>query len=322
MPCVRRSPDLKAVLLMTALCLVWGMQQAAIKLAAVDISPVLQVALRSGLAALLVGLYARIGRQQEPWLARISPAAMLGVGVLFATEFLFMALGLKLTSAAHMAVLIYTAPLFAALGLQFLLPEERLNGVQWCGVLAAFAGVAIAIAWPDASRPDTAQPWQQRLLGDLFGLGAGLAWGLTTVLIRSSRLSDAPATQTLFYQLTGAFVLLLPLALMLEPPRFTATTLSLGSLLFQGVIVSFVSYLAWFVLLRRYLAARLGVLVFMTPLFGIAASVVVLHEHAGAPFLAGSALALLGLLVVTSQGRTRPAPAATGASPCRPRARR
>ena len=44
-------------------------------------------------------------------------------------------------------------------------------------------------------------------------LGRLAAWGLTTVLIRSSRLSDAPATQTLLYQLAGAFVLLLPLSL-------------------------------------------------------------------------------------------------------------
>ncbi len=50
----RKNADLRASAIMTVLCIIWGVQQVAIKGVAEEISPVLQVALRSGIAALLV----------------------------------------------------------------------------------------------------------------------------------------------------------------------------------------------------------------------------------------------------------------------------
>jgi len=44
------------------------------------------------------------------------------------------------TTAAHTIVFLYTAPIFTALGLQFL-PEERLSRRQWAGIGVAFLGI-------------------------------------------------------------------------------------------------------------------------------------------------------------------------------------
>jgi drug/metabolite transporter (DMT)-like permease len=49
------------------------------------------------------------------------------------------------------------------------------------------------------------------------------------------------------------------------------------------VIVAFLSYLTWYALLRHYSAARLGVLSFMTPMFGVAAGVAVLGTSSTPP---------------------------------------
>jgi drug/metabolite transporter (DMT)-like permease len=276
----------------------WGMQQAAIKLAAPDVSPMLQVALRSGIAALLVLLYARFFSRGR-WQKGTSLFAMSAVGLLFAFEFLFMAQGLKLTTTAHMAVLIYTAPLFAALGLHFAVKEERLGARQWSGVGLAFAGIAISFLGPDHGPTASIGSAREMLIGDLMGLGAGLAWGMTTVVIRTTSLSEAPAAQTLFYQLGGAFLALFPLALLMGDTHFTFTAMSITSLAFQALIVSFASYLLWFILLRRYYAAKLGVLVFMTPIFGVLIGVAMLKEQPGTAFFAGSIVTLAGLLLVT-----------------------
>ena len=54
--------------LMVLLCAIWGCQQVAIKLAAADIAPLLQVALRSGIAALLVGALMLWQRDWQGWL--------------------------------------------------------------------------------------------------------------------------------------------------------------------------------------------------------------------------------------------------------------
>jgi hypothetical protein len=72
-----------------------------------------------------------------------------------------------------------------------------------------------------------------------------------------------------------------------------------GSLLFQSLVVSFASYLAWFWLLRHYWASRLGVFSFMTPLFGIAFGVWLLDEPLEASFLIGAILVLAGVTLVS-----------------------
>ena len=50
----RQALDAKASFLMLGLCIILGLQQVVLKLAATDISPIMQIALRSGLSALLV----------------------------------------------------------------------------------------------------------------------------------------------------------------------------------------------------------------------------------------------------------------------------
>lgn len=52
----RKQVDAYATLVMTSLCVIWGIQQVAIKGVADEISPVLQVAIRSGVAAGLICL--------------------------------------------------------------------------------------------------------------------------------------------------------------------------------------------------------------------------------------------------------------------------
>lgn len=300
---MRKHVDGAAVAIMVTLCLMWATQQVAIKAVAGDVTPMLQVALRSGGAAALVWLVNRFVLR-ERWLSGIALRSGLVVGALFALEFLFVAEGLRWTSASHIAVLLYTAPMFAAIGLHLKLPDERLGGIQWGGIGLAFVGIAIAFLGP-VMMGGGAVPGPDWMLGDFMGLCGGAAWGMTTVAVRTTRLSEAPATQTLFCQLACAFVLLLPVAFITGQTAFHLTPFALASLGFQTVVVTFASYLVWFWMLRRYYAARLGVLSFMTPLFGVALGVVLLHERVDAAFLGGAALVLAGLLIVNGQAVVR-----------------
>ncbi|WP_027897473.1 DMT family transporter [Zestomonas thermotolerans] len=296
----RKGADSFLFQAMLFLCAIWGMQQVAIKLAAADIAPVMQVALRSGIAAVLVGglmCWRRIG---SGWLAPTWRAGLLA-GVLFALEFFFVARGLHYTSASHLSVFLYTAPIFSALGLHLLLPSERLKPLQWLGIGVCFGGVAMAFGGGGWDELDS-----RMLLGDALGLLAGVSWGATTVVVRGSRLSEAPPTLTLFYQLLVGFVLLLGYAIAVGqhwPLRWTPV--SIGSLLLQGVLVSFFSFLAWFWLLRRYLASNLAVFSFMTPMFGVSFGVLILDEPLSLDFLIGAALVLLGISLVSSHAWLR-----------------
>ncbi|CAI0771275.1 MAG: DMT family transporter [Serratia liquefaciens] len=289
----RNNIDGKAGAAMVMICAIWGLQQVAIKAAEPDISAVLQIAIRSGIAALAVYLLARF--KGEKFL--LDPRTLLagfGVGLSFALEFFFVSEGLRYTSASHMAVFLYTAPLFSAIGLHFFIRHERLSAVQWAGIAIAFGGVVLAISAMGESSGGVNQ-----LRGDIYGLLAGLSWGGSTILIRTTGLANCSSKQTLLFQLTGACIVLSLLAMTMQDVHFTLSSVAWSSLVFQTVIVSFISYLIWFSLLRHYQASSLGILTFMTPIFGILAGVVILGEPLQIEFVLGSVLIVLGLIVVS-----------------------
>ncbi|WP_148053286.1 DMT family transporter, partial [Pseudomonas frederiksbergensis] len=98
-----------------------------------------------------------------------------------------------------------------------------------------------------------------------------------------------PVTLTLFYQLIVGFVGLVLIAMLSgQVTHVSLPTVAEASVLFQGLVVSFFSYLTWFWLLRRYLAANLAVFSFMTPLFGVTFGAVLLGEDLSLNFVIGA----------------------------------
>ena len=294
----RKPLDGQAAGIMLVLCMIWGLQQVALKAGAADVAPLLQIALRSGVAAVLVALLMR-ARGERLYVADGSWRPGLVAGLLFAFEFLLAGEALRHTSAAHTAVFLYTAPIFAALGLHWKLPAERLAPLQWLGIGLALGGIVLAFVGGEHA---SGEAKANSLWGDFLALVAGAAWGATTVVIRCSSLASAPATRTVLYQLVAAFVLLVPAVIALGQAEFNPTPFAWGNLVFQSLIVSFASYLAWFRLLRHYLASRLGVFSFMTPLFGVAFGAWLLGETIEPNFLAGAGLVLAGVVLVSGHG--------------------
>ncbi|SAI40170.1 integral membrane protein [Bordetella ansorpii] len=297
-PATRRPLDTTATGIMLLLCVCWAFQQVAIKLVAADITPTLQIGLRSVFAAVVLGIV--VLRREGLGLLRDGtlPAGLL-VGLLFAAEFLLIALALRFTTASHVAVFLYTAPIFTALGLHLRLPEERLLPLQWVGVLLAFVGIAVAFL----GKRDVALPSApDMLLGDFLALLAGLSWGATTVALRGSALSEAPPTKTLFYQMAVAAGLLTAWHAASGDPAPVWSAPAVASMAFQTLGVALASLLTWFWLLRRYLATRLSVLSFATPLFGVTFGVLILHEPIAPGFALGALLVLGGILLVSGAG--------------------
>ena len=276
---------------MLLLAALWGFQQAAIKLVAPDISLVMQAAIRSAGATVLVLAWASY--RGIPLFARDGTLrAGIAAGLLFGAEFAFIYGGLAYTNVSRMTVFVYLAPPLTALGLHFFVRGERLAPLQWLGVFAAFAGLVLAFSEGLSSERAT---W----VGDLCGLLAAALWAATTVLIRMTRLAAAEPAKTLFYQLAVSAAFLLPASVLMGEAGVVALTpLAVASLVYQTVAVAFASYLAWFWLLSRYLAARLSVMSFLTPLFGVLSGVVFLSESLSARFLFAALLVAGGIALV------------------------
>lgn len=297
----RIAPGPAAFAVMVLLCAIWGMQQVAIKLTLPGISPVLQVGLRSAGAALLVFAWARL---RGLALFTIDETLRPGVlaGTLFALEFVCIFAGLEYTTASRMVVFLYTAPCFTVLGLHWFVAGERIGLRHGSGIALAFAGIVAAFSesfW----RAATAE-FPDMWIGDALGVLGAILWAATTVVIRGSSLARVAAARVLLYQLAVSAAIALPLSWLMGEPGITAPTPSvLLAMGYQTVIVAFASYLTWFWLLTRFLASRLMVFSFLTPLFGVLFGVLLLGERLSTRFGLAALLVVAGILLVNAPAR-------------------
>ena len=294
--------DAFAVTTMVVLCMMWGFNQVTIKWAAEGISLVMQAAMRSGIAAVLLFFWMRL--RGIPLFNHDGTlgCGLLG-GLLFAAEFGFIHAGLNYTTASRMIVFIYLTPCFTALGLTWFIPGERLRPLQWAGIVLAFAGIFTAFGEGFFGARGSTAPGNAfgTAPGDACGIVAALLWAATIVVMRTTKLSVTHPAKTLFYQLGFAALSLPFVSLALGEPGIVPGHLTgkvIASMAFQGVLVAFASYLTWFWLLSKYLNARLSVFSFMTPLFGVAFGMLFLADPVSPAFIGAALLVGAGIALV------------------------
>jgi drug/metabolite transporter (DMT)-like permease len=291
-----RPLDALAATIMLVLCLSWGFNQVAVKLALPEIPPFLQAAIRSAGGALIVTAFAR-WRGVALFQSDRTLRAGLVAGALFGIEFLLIYRGLVWTSAGRAVLFLYMAPFFVALGARFFLPGERLGFWQWLGLALSFAGVALALGVPAPA----ADAWA--LIGDVMMIAAAALWAATTLVIKASALNRAPHEKILLYQLVVSTPILAFAALLFgERMQALPSAVPLALLAYQTIWISSVTYVAWFALIVRYSASRLSAFTFLTPLFGVAAGHLVLGEPITPAFAAAAALVAAGLVLVNRRG--------------------
>jgi drug/metabolite transporter (DMT)-like permease len=294
-----RPLDAAAIVLVVLLCLTWGFNQVATKLAMPDIPPLIQAAIRSAGGTVMVIAWA-LWRREPLWRRDGTLVPGLITGILFGLEFLCIFRGLVWTTAVRAVLFIYLTPFFVVIGARWFLPGDRFDVSQWLGLLLSFAGMVIAFGLPTPS----ADPSQ--IIGDIMMVVAAILWASTTLVMKGSRLQQAPFAKTLLYQLVISIPILVAGALVFgEHLAPHVSALAIGSVIYQTIWVAGVTFLAWFSLVQRYSASRLSAFTFLTPLFGVVGGHLVLGE----PLSIGFGIAVLfvagGLVLVN-----RPRPAA------------
>jgi drug/metabolite transporter (DMT)-like permease len=289
---VSRPLDAAAAALAVVLCLSWGFNQVAVKLALPDVPPLIQAAFRSTFGALTV---VAIARWRGIRLMDSDGTLVAGVvaGLLFGLEFLLIYRGLLFTTASRASLFLYIAPFVVVIGSRWFLPDDRFDRRQWIGVLLSFAGMVVAFGVPTPGGD------ARELIGDCMLILAGIAWGATTLVVKASRLATASFEKTLLYQLIVSAPLLAFAAEALgERVTHAPAAIAVGSLMFQSFWTAGFTFLAWFALIQRYSASRLSVFTFLTPLFGVAAGHLMLGEPLTGAFAVAVLLVISGLVLV------------------------
>jgi len=295
-PSAGRSLSPGAVALMLMLCLSWGFNQIAVKLALPDIPPLLQATIRSA-GALPVLLIIGSLRGVKFFERDGTLGAGLLAGLLFGLEFVLIFRGLLLTSASRAVVFLYTAPFFVALG-SYQVLGERLSGVQWGGLALSFLGVALAIGVPQADVDANV------LLGDLMIVGGGAVWAATTLVAKGTRLRFAAPEKALGYQVALS-IPMLGAAAWLSGETLTRLPgpLALSLMAYQAIWVVGTTFTLWFALVKTYSASKLSAFTFITPLFGVVASYFIMHDTLTPVFGAAALFVIAGLFLVNRPSR-------------------
>jgi drug/metabolite transporter (DMT)-like permease len=280
-----------AIALMLMLCVSWGFNQLAVKLALPDVPPMLQALIRSS-GALPVMLI--VGRLRGVKFFERDGTLLPGViaGLMFGCEFVLIFTGLVFTSASRASVFLYTAPFFVALGShQFL--GERLSTVQWSGLALSFAGVALAIGVPQPNVD------AKVLLGDLMVVGGGALWAATTLVAKGTQLRKAAPEKALGYQVAIS-IPILGFAAWIAGERIehVPSALSISLLAYQAVWVVGCTFVIWFAMVKTYSASKLSAFTFVTPLFGVVAAYFIMHDTLTPVFGVAALLVIAGLYLV------------------------
>lgn len=279
------------------LTLVWGTTWAVIRVGLAGIPPFTGVALRFALAGgLLLALAPRFGvrfgrsrRELGLWVTNALLSFCVSYSVVYWSE--------QYVPSGLTAVLFATNPLFVAAIAHFALPGERLAPRAAAGLLLGFAGVAVIFSD------------DLRLLGGervreaaLVMLVSPAAAAVASVAIKRWGRGIHPLSLAAVPMLICAVVMAPVAAIAERGVPVVLDARSVAALVYLALLGSALSFSVYYWLLARVSATRASLISYLIPIVAVAIGSVVLGEPLRGRLVAGSALVLAGVVVVT---RTR-----------------
>jgi drug/metabolite transporter (DMT)-like permease len=284
--------DLKGIVTIIIVTLIWAFNYTAVKYSNEGISPVFASALRSIIAAICGVIYC-MRRGEKLFHTDIMLFHGVIVGVLFGLEFACIYFGLLYTDAGRSVVFVYLSPFVVTLGAHFFLRGDRLTFLKVLGLVLAFAGIFFVFQ----GKPKAAK--STMIFGDILQIAAAFFWGATTIYIKKFMAEKIHPINTFLYQLVFSIPILLIVSLILESRWIYRIDLTIvASMFYQSVINAFISLVIWFRLIHEYSVSRLTAFTFFTPIFGVLFGIALLGEEFTNSLMVGLPLVCLGIFIV------------------------
>ncbi len=293
-------PRGRALLLLGAVALIWGLTWPVNKAMLQEMPPLLMLTWRSVIATIvLFAMALPRGRLTLP--PREDMPVLLSITVLHMVGFTVLAfVGLSFVSTGRSVVLSYTTPLWVMPGAALFL-KEKLSKRRALGVGVGLTGLVVlfnplALDWSDRTA----------VLGNLALLGAAFLWAGSILHIRGHVWRSTPF-QLIPWEALLATVLLAALAFVFGELRWVEWHLSLILLmLFSAVIGNALSFWAIATAGRGLSALTISLGLLMTPLVSIVTATLALGEPLTLTLILAAGLILGGVALGTT-GEKSPA---------------
>lgn len=282
---------LKAGSLAILMAVLWGGNNIAIKFGLAGVSPFALAGIRFIIGSFIVLVWV--------FLTKVSVRLEIGewrklakLGFIFVAQICLLNWGVYHTLAGRSTVFISTHPFFIALFAHLLIPGDRLSKSKIIGMAFSFLGVVLVFAESIAIKEF------RYLIGDVTVLTSGLLLGFRLVYVKRLTQRIHPA-KLLIWQAVFSIPTFFILSFIFENhiPYQLTTGVVLG-ILYQGVVIAGFAFIIYTRLLQRYIASRVGVFHFLTPVFGVLFSNLLLGEELSFGLIASMILVGAGITIV------------------------
>ena len=285
----------RAVFVLAILGCIWGASFLFIKVIVEETSPFTLVAGRLSLGALPMLFIVALRRPAVVARRSIIPKTAVLAVFASALPFLMISWGEQHIDSGIAAVLNSTSPLWTALLGAVFLPHERLGGRALAGIAIGFGGVLILTG------SDITHLRDSSALAQLAVVGAALCYAAALVFARAKLAEEDPVVVTTLQLLIGMLIMWpIAFAAARGTPDINVSVKAWLAWLTLGVLGTGLAYIGYY-----WLIANVGVLTssvtYIPPIIGLALGALVLQESIGVNVVAGAAIIILGVAVLTGR---------------------
>jgi drug/metabolite transporter (DMT)-like permease len=283
--------------------LFWGSTYLAIDVAVQTIPPALMCAVRFSIAGVvMLAVCAATGRKIFYSPKQILQCAVIGLLLLMGGNLTLSYAELTVTSGLA-ALIVAITPLWFLVLDSLLLGDHHISRRGKAGLLLGIAGLFVLV-WPQLQAGSIGH---RELWASISLIGGSFSWALGSVLSKRWQ-SGMDVFSGPAWQVTFAGVGNLVFALVAgDLSRVTWTTRGVSAVLYLVVCGSWIGYTAYIWLLEHVPTSKVSTYAYVNPVVAVFLGWLILHERVDRFILAGSAIVVLSVILVTSakvKGRT------------------
>ena len=271
------------LLLTLVVAVTWGLNFVVTKIGVEELPPILLVALRFALVAVLLVPFVRVPRGHLRGLILL--ALTLGT-----VHFSLMFTALRYVDASVAAIAIQSQVPFAAM-LSAVLYKDPPGWRRILGMVVAILGVALLAGAPTEG-------------SEVWAIGvvvlAALMWAVTNIQVTALRGLDGFTINA--WVAVFAVPMLIVSTLVLEQGQVAAlrdlSWTGVGVVVYQAVFVAIMGYGLWYRMLNRYGVNHMMSFTLLVPLFGVVAGIALLGEPFSWSLAVGGALTITGVAIL------------------------
>ncbi len=220
----------------------------------------------------------------------------IGVGFFQTTAmFGFMLYGMQFVTAGKTAVLLYTMPIWTSLLVHFYL-GEKLNPSQWFGVATGSMGILCILGWDTLTNQSMAI-----LFGEFLIIIGAISWAIANIWVKKRMANEDSYMVNCLQMLVGTaglFFISVPTEGLFHVKW---THVSIGIVLFTGVVASAINFTIWFYLIKKLDINTATFSSMLVPVFGLLFDWLLIGNRLDAGIVIGGILILIGIYQVSNR---------------------